>query len=69
VPPRFNPQTGPLQISFALFGGVMFVGLAAFGIMQLVSKQKAAAGEYNANMTRFNREERIVGMFEKGDDK
>jgi len=46
----------------------MFIGLAAFGIMQLISKQKAAAGEYSANMTRFNREERILGMFKKDGD-
>jgi len=62
VPDRFNPQTGPLQISFAVFGAVMFVGLAAFGIMQLVSKQKQAAGEHRQSMTRQSREDRIVGM-------
>jgi len=60
-----NPQTSPIQITFTVFGAVLLVGIAAFGIMKLTGKQLADLGQYRASMTRFNREKRITEMFEK----
>jgi len=60
-----NPQTSPLQLTFTIFGAVLLVGVAAFGIMKLTGKQLATLGQYRTNMTRFNREKRITEMFEK----
>jgi len=67
IPGRPNPQTSPLQITFAIFGAVMLVGLASFGIMKITGKQLAAQGQYRTKLTRYNREERIVDML-NGDD-
>ena len=66
---RPNPQTSPMQISFMIFGAVMLVALAGFIIMKVTRKQLAAEGQYRANLTRFNREERIVDMVGGGGNK
>ena len=60
-----NPQTSPIQVTFTIFGAVLLVGIAAFGIMKLTGKQLAAQGQYRADMTRYNREKRLTDMFEK----
>ncbi|MCL2405788.1 MAG: InlB B-repeat-containing protein, partial [Defluviitaleaceae bacterium] len=64
-----NPQTSPIQVTFTIFGAVLLVGIAAFGIMKLTGKQLAAMGQYRTSMTRFNREKRITDMFEKREPK
>jgi len=64
-----NPQTSPIQVTFTIFGAVLLVGIAAFGIMKLTGKQLAALGQYRTSMTRYNREKRITDMFEKRDPK
>ena len=66
---RVNPQTSPIQVTFTIFGAVMLVGIAAFGIMKITGKQLSALGQYRTNMTRYNREKRITDMFEKRDPK
>ena len=57
-----NPQTSPIQISFAIFGAVMLAGIALFGIVSLAAKQQAAAGVYQAEVTRLNREKHITSL-------
>jgi len=69
VPGRPNPQTSPIAVSFTIFGAVILVGITAFGITKLTRKQKAAAGQYRSDMTRYNREERILDMFKGGGPK
>ena len=66
---RENPQTGPLQVSFGIFGAVMMLGLGSYGALQLKYKQKAAAAQYQAGMARLNREQRIIDLVGKGGDK
>jgi len=64
-----NPQTSPMQITLAIFGAVMLVGVAAFGIMKITGKQLAAIGQFRTDTARFNREKRITDMFEKREPK
>jgi len=69
VPGRPNPQTSPIAVTFTIFGAVMLTGIAAFGIMKITRKQMAAAGQYKADVARYNREERLLDMFTGGDKK
>jgi len=69
VPGRDNPQTSPMAVTFTIFGAVMLVGIAAFGIMKITGKQMAAQGQYRSDLTRYNREERIVDMLKGGGKK
>jgi len=62
---RPNPQTNPLNISFAIFGAVMLTGIAAFGITTITKKHKAQANQYGKDLARHNREERIADMLDK----
>jgi len=64
---RPNPNTSPLQVSFMIFGGVIMAGIAVFGITKLTKKQLAAEDQYRSDVTRFNREERIVNMLDDND--
>jgi len=57
---RPNPQTSPIVISMMIFGAVIFLGLAAFAIFKLTSKQVVATGKYRAAMVRYVREIRIL---------
>jgi len=57
-----NPQTSPIHISFAIFGAVLAVGLAAFGIIKTANKQKLATKQYSTEIKRYNREQRIEDM-------
>jgi len=66
---RPNPQTGPIQVSFMIFGAVIMVGVAAFGVSKLARKQLVAAGEYRSEKARYNREKRIVEMVTDEKDK
>jgi len=45
----------------------MFASLASIGIAKKIGKHKSAVSEHRTGMARFNREERIMGMFEKED--
>ena len=63
--PRPNPQTSPMQISFAVLGVVVAGGMAAFGIVSLNRKQKAMSDKYRTNEARFNREKRLMDMLDK----
>jgi len=58
-----------MAVTFAIFGSSMALGLAGLGVMKLVSKQRAAAGEYKNNLTRHNREERLLDKFDGKDTK
>ena len=60
---RVNPPTSPIQVTFAIFGAVMLVGVAGFGIMKLAGKQLADIGQYRSSVTRYNREKRITDLF------
>ena len=62
---RPNPATSPMQMSLTIFGAVMLSGAASFGIVKLVKKQSAAAGEYGKKSARHSREERITDLFNK----
>ena len=66
--PRPNPQTNPLQISVTIFGVVITLGLAVFGILNLAKKQMAAQGQYRADIARFNREKRIMDLVDTDTD-
>jgi len=61
---RPNPQTSPLRISFMIFGIVIMGGVAFFGIAKLTKKQLVAEEQYNTDLTRFNREQRIIDLIE-----
>jgi len=62
---RPNPTTNPIQISFSIFGAVTMLGLTVTGIFNLTKKQKAQADQYNSDLARHNREERITDMLDK----
>ena len=64
---RPNPQTNPLTISFMIFGCIALAGTAVFGITKLARKQLDAKGQYQADMTRYNRESRLVDIVENDD--
>jgi len=59
---RPNPQTGPAQIGFVLFGALTTVGLSSFGIVHLTKKHKAEINKNNKEVSRHNREERIIDI-------
>ena len=62
---RPNPQTSPIQISFLIFAMVLTAGLATFGILKLNRRQVVADGKYRADMTRYNREKRLMNMMDE----
>jgi len=62
-----NPQTNPIMISMMIFGAVMALGLASFGIVSIAKRQTAAAEVYRTKSTRYNREKRLTDWL--NDDK
>ena len=62
---RPNPQTNPINMSFAIFGAVMLVGVAGFGIVTLSKKHVDKVNQFDKDTVRHNREDRIVDMIEK----
>jgi len=56
-----------LQISFTIFGAIIGLGIAGFGIYSITKKQTAAASDYKADKSRYNREKRLDDIFK--DDK
>jgi len=57
---RPNPPTAPTTISLMIFGAVMLLGAAAFGILRINVKQAAAEDKYDAYITRCVREMKIL---------
>jgi len=57
---RPNPPTSPRAISLMIFVAVMFFGIAVMGMHKLIMKQTAAAGKYDAYITRTVREMKIL---------
>jgi len=64
-----NPQTSPLSTSFTIFGAVLLVGLAAGGLISISKKQVASASQYNTDLKRHEREERITDIVDKAGKK
>jgi len=62
---RPNPQTNPIQVSFAIFGVVILFGLAGFGIINLVKKHAAQVHSHKSEVTRQSREDRIADLIDK----
>jgi len=62
---RPNPQTSPVNISFVIFGAVIMVGLASFGIIALAKKQAIATNEYQKKSIRHDREKHIIDIVNK----
>jgi len=56
-----------IRMGLLVFGAVVSLGTAGYGIFSLNKKQSTATGEYNANQARYNREKRITDMFKKDD--
>ena len=52
-----------------IFGAVMALGGAAFGIFKLSQRQLSASGEYRSTLTRYGREKRITDMLDDKKDK
>jgi len=52
-----------------VFGAVMTLGLAGYGIVSIAKKQIAAAEEYRTNATRYDREKRITDLLDDKNDK
>jgi len=50
-----------------IFGAVMTLGLAAYGIVTMAKKQSAAAEAYKTNATRYDREKRLTDWLDKDD--
>jgi len=50
-----------------IFGAVMTLGLAAYGIVSIAKKQTAASEAYRTNAARYDREKRLTDMLD--DDK
>jgi len=65
--PGQNPQTSPIRISLLIFGSVMTLGLAAFGMVSVARKQAVAAEAYRSKSARFDREKRLSDLLD--DDK
>jgi len=57
---RGNPQTSPIAISFAIYGATLVVGLTVYGLMGMAKKQRALASQYDKDVTRHERETRII---------
>jgi len=51
-----------------VFGSIIGLGLATFGIITISKKQAAAAGEYKADEARYNREKRLDDILGNKDD-
>jgi len=60
VDTRPNPPTSPLTISLALFGAIILLVSAAFGIFSLSHRQNIKAGKQQADKMRLIREARIL---------
>ena len=45
-----------------VFGAVVAVYAAGFGILTLTKKHRIATGQYNTRKARYNREERIIDI-------
>ena len=59
---RPNPTTSPIAISVLIFGAVMTLGLAAFGILKLSARQALASGKYRSASARYTREMRLADL-------
>lgn len=57
-----NPPTSPITISLMIFGAVTGLGLAAFGIISLYTRQSVAVGRYRTSVMRYKRESRLVAI-------
>lgn len=66
-PGHNNPQTNPIRINLMIFGSVMALGLAAFGIASIAKKQTLANEAYRTNAARYDREKRLSDFLD--DDK
>jgi len=62
---RPNPTTSPIAISFMIFGAVMTLGLAAFGIIKLVARHSVANGKYRTDTARYMREARLDDLLKE----
>jgi len=62
-----NPQTSPLQISFMIFGFVLIAGISAYSITKITRRQFTQLDQYQSDLARFNREQRIVDMVDSTD--
>jgi len=50
-----------------IFGSVMALGLAAFGIVSIAKKQAVASEAYRSQATRYDREKRLSDFLDKDD--
>ena len=48
-----------------IFGAVMTLGLAGYGIISITKKQMAAAEQYRTDATRYDREKRLTDMLDE----
>jgi len=51
-----------------IFGSVMTLGLAAYGIISIAKKQALASETYRTNAARYDREKRLTDWLDKEDD-
>jgi len=61
---RPNPGTNPIAISFLIFGAVIGLGFASFGIIKITARHFSAAGQYRIDETRYKRENRLTNFLE-----
>ena len=60
VDTRPNPPTSPITLSLVLFGAIILLTGAAFGIFSLYHRQNTEAGKRHIKKTRLVREARIL---------
>jgi len=61
---RPNPGTNPIAISFMIFGAVLALGIATFGIVKLATRHALASGQYRIDAARYERESRLEKMLD-----
>lgn len=66
---RPNPGTNPLAISFLIFGAVIGLGIAAFGIIKIAAKHNLAKEQFKTDKARYEREARLTDFLEEEDVK
>lgn len=57
-----NPPTNPITISLMIFGAVVALGIAAYGIVNLSMRHTVAVGKYRTNVMRYKRESRLEAI-------
>jgi len=63
---RPNPDTNdPTHISFMAMGAITLLGVSAFSIIMLARKQTLVANQYETDITRHKREQRLEDLFEE----